>query len=513
MTERPIAIAAAVVGIAATLCYANGTLNHFFVTGSNTDAFWFAGLFWRIDLWMTNPPALDGRSYFGTHFSPILFIPGLISWLVPGDPITYFAVANGAMHGIATAAFAGTMALAAQRAGQHVAVAVLICVVAGAALIVLPVQFQFLVLPHFEILIPALLIAFLAALADRRDRLAKWIFVALLMVREDAGLHAAMFLLAWEGAQRLERKRIHRNLLNLAIYGIAWSGLAFLLGPAIAGEKQDIVRGLYLGNPLFAHMTPERIAERVLKFTLERTELWCSIAAIALAAAWRRDLRLAAGAAAVMPWIGLNVGFGSHPANSQLAFYYAFPLLAAFAWPAVRLLMEPRAPGALPRLGALQIAVLMLGFSPPLGPEYHEWKWRWSHATIFDLEGLRQRPHYVAFADAFRQHRGTLGNFAATEDVIGLVPDAMPRESWAEEFDRQNKMRLVRIETLLVFESPGNCMPSAELRHELRLGNAFEVVGTRVVILTRRSASRLAAWGPMLVPKPPDYEPCKRPWH
>jgi hypothetical protein len=511
VSDRPIAWATLVVAIAAALAYANATLNHFFVFGAMSDSLWFAGLFWHIDLWMTNPQSLDDRSYYATHFSPFLYIPGLLSRLVPTDPITYFAAANGVLHGMASAAFAGTVALAARRAALGATAAVLVCLATGVVLIALPLQFLFLILPHFEIVLPALLIAFLAALADDRDRLAAVLFVALLSVREDAGLHAAMFLLAWAGAQRLDGAQVDRRLLGFAACGVLWSIVAFALGPIIAGAKQDIVRGLYLGDPLFAHMAPERILERVLSFARQRTELWWPLAVIALVAAWWRDARLAAGVAAVIPWIGLNVGFGAHPANSMLAFYYAFPLLVAFAWPSLRLLMAPQAPGALRRLGALQAAVLLAGFAPGLGPDGPEWGSRWPYAAILDLEGLRQRPHYVAFAEAFRRHRATLGDFVATGDVIGLAPDDMPRQRWAEEVDRADTARIASIDTLMIFEWPGGCVPDARLRESLELPSSFEVVGTRVVIFTRRPVAELAAWGGMLVVRPPDVEPCRRP--
>jgi hypothetical protein len=509
MKSAALSGATLIVGAIACLAYANGTLNHFYVFGAQSDSFWFAGLIWRIDARMTNPPSISPNSFYATHVSPFLYLPGLVShipWF--RDPIEFFAGFIGLLHGLATAAFAFVGGYALLRAGCRSVAASIACLAIGLVLVLLPLQALFLQLPHYEIALPAALIAFLAALADRRDRLAATFFVALLCVREDAGLHAAMFLLAWSAALRLHGKAVDPRLLRYSALGIAWAAFAFWLGPFIAGGSQGIVRGIYLGDPLFAHMSFDQVAKRAAAFLLERTELWLPLAAIVVAALIRRDALLFAGVAAVLPWIALNVGFGNHAAPAKLSFYYAFPLLSAFAWPSLRLLIAPAETGARRSLGALQAAVLALGFAPSLAVAPPNRFDRWLAVDLFGGEGLAQAAQYRQFARTLERHRDTLGKFVATQDVIGLAPTLMQRHAWLEGVRLDDATRIATIDTILIFARPGGCVKEVAVLPRLQLPHAFDVTGTRVVIVTRRPVSDFDAWGPLLIERAPGTTLC-----
>lgn len=508
MSRVALGCAAAAVAVIAGLAYANGTLNHFFVFGARSDSFWFAGLIWRIDAWMTNPPSIDANSFYATHVSPFLYLPGLLSRAFhASDPIQYFAGFIGALHALASATFAFVAGYAVLRAGGRPALAATWCVATGLVFIVLPLQALFLQLPHYEIALPAVLIAFLAALADRRDRLATLLFVALLCVREDAGLHAATFLLAWSAARWLRGEAADPRLLRFAVFGMAWAAIAFWLGPFIAGGSQGVVRGLYIGNPPFSHMGIDMIAGRIAWFLRSRPELWLPLAAIVVAAFLRRDVLLGAGVAAVIPWIALNVGLGNHLAPATLSFYYAFPLIVAFAWPSLRLLV---APGAARGLAGLQAIVLALGFAPSLDVDAVNRFDRWVAVDLFGREGAERAPHYREFVQALERHRGTLGEFVASQDVVGLAPMLIARRAWLDAVADADDARLAAIDTTLIFEGRGGCVRDVMLLGRLRPTHGFDVEGTRVVIATRRPAEAFDAWGPMLVERAPGTTLCSR---
>jgi hypothetical protein len=503
-----IAIAAVACGVVAAFVYRNATLNHFYRFGAGTDAFWFAGLVWHMGPRMIGPISMGPGSFFATHVSPILYLPGALSWWFGEEPVVYFAGVMGVFHGLATTAMCaaiGAGAAAVDLPRWPVIAGVLL---GGVAIIVLPLHSNFSALPHYEILMPAFLILFLLALSQRDRRLAVFWFVLLLSTREDAGLHAATFLLAWAAGVWFSEWRMDWGLLRYAGYGVACAVAAFLIGPIVAGhEAQGIIFNLYLGRPLFVHMTIDQVAARLDFFAYQLAHIWAPLVAIGAFAVWRRDWILIAGPVAVIPWITLNVGFGAHSAPAGLAFYYGFPILVAMMWPSIVAAMTSSyfvsARGRRTRsLLLLQAAVLALGFVPKFGAHLPHYGSRWAFTDLVTMPSRESIAAHQLVAGLFASSGRELGEFVAGFGVIGLAPTTISRRQWAIEVERRDAVRLSRIQSVVIFDSVSSCQIDMRVAQWADLTTAYDIRGTRLTLLTERTMAQMPSWAPLLVDKP-----------
>jgi hypothetical protein len=378
------------------------TLNYFYVDGAPMwDAGWFAYLASHsTGLTLPNPPAMGG-SFYAVHVSPIfaaLTFVHDVAW--SGSDAAFFAATQGLWYGLT--GLGVWLALGGGDGAVAVAVSVATAL-SGVALSTLE-------FPHIEIAIPALLILFIVLFRGRARWWACLPLLLLLTVREDAGLHAALLL----GAIGVYLGReAGKPYLLLAVACTGVTVVAFVAQRwAFAGNAA--LSDTFLGDPPLHHLGFGLLATRVLGLLLNRSYLYVPVALMLLVARWHRSPLLALGPLACVPWTLLAlVGVSDHA--GALTSYYAFPFIAALAWPAVSLAIEPTAPRPTHmRLQAL-IAVLSIGLFAVSGnkADYRPW----SHLAPLPSGRIAATEGAL---DVLLAHRASLGKIIVDDSVASL---------------------------------------------------------------------------------------------
>ncbi len=496
------------------LLYFNATLNHFYAYGSGTDPFWFAGVMWHGDLALHGPPGIDERPFYSVHISPLLTVPALLSHVLPFNPQQWLALVFGFMHGFTTAALTWCVCMARGANAAHTPATQALAGAIGTAFAVCALQAQFMGLPHYEIILPGLLIAFLAALALRHTRAALVFFILLLSAREDAGLHAATFLVPLIVAVRWREGRWLKDELQFAVAGIVASLVMIVVMPQFTSYHQSLFREHYVGEPPFAHVTLEQIRERLHFLFMQNGHILGPSVALLLAGLLRRDLLTIVGGVAVLPWILLHTLLGIHITIWTMGFYYAFPVLAAIAWPSL-LRLYRTGPAMLKGSDAhwllLQGVVVLMASLPMLGKELPMYGSRYAFFSFSSPGSLARVEGYDAFAELLPPARPALGVVAANLAAVGLDPFTLRRGEWLEELNADDAAALARIDTVILFASPFACPQFDAMLARMNLSNTFVVPGTRIRLLTRKPPADLALLSQVLVPEAPRAQHCGEP--
>lgn len=495
------------------LLYRNAILNHFYTFGSSTDSFWFAGTLWHGDLALHGPPGIDIRPFYLVHVAPLLVLPALLSHVLPFTPQEWLAIVLGSMHALATAALCWSVCLAVDGSEREAKTQLL----AGAIALAFgfcAMQAQFMGLPHFEIAVSALLIAFMAALALRKQPLALCLFILLLGSREDAGLHLFSFLAPLVVLVRWREGYWLREELRYGLAALVYAVMVIVVVPQFIPFHQSLFREHYVGDPAFAHVTWAAVQERVHYFFLQSAYQWAPLLALLLAALWRRDLLTAVGAVAVVPWILLHTLTGLHPTVWTMGFYYAFPVLGSLAWPTL-LRLYAKAPVKLfvssKHWLPLQAAVVLLASLPMFGKDLQFYGSRFGFISFSSPASLAALDRYEDFTELLRTSRSSLGNLVANLPAIGIDPFTLERGEWLEALPQDDAQALARIDTVLLFASPFSCPDADKLLRQLQLPTAWDVIGTRLRLYTRKSPQELAAFATVLAPSPPRQQQCSVP--
>ncbi len=496
------------------LLYFNGTLNHFYVYGSSTDPLWFAGVLWHGDLALHGPPGIDERPFYFVHVTPLLTLPALLSHLLPFSPQEWLALVFGFMHAFTTAALAWCVYMAAGPDIASRGLAQLLAGAIGAAFAVCALQAQFMGLPHFEIILPGLLIAFFAALALRRMRAAVVLFILLLGSREDAGLHAVSFLAPLIVLVRWRQGRWLRPELYFAAAGLLVPFLVIVVLPHFTSYHQSLFYEHYVGSPPFAQITAYQIQERAKVLALQSIHIWGPLAALLLAGLARRDWLTIVGGVAVLPWVILHTFFGTHQTIWSMGYYYAFPVLAAMAWPSLMRLYRSgpsQLRGSDAQWLVLQGLVVLLASTPTLGKDLPFYGSRYEYMSFAAPTSLARMHGYHAFETVLPSGKPALGIVAANLAAVGLDPFTLRREEWLEGLPTDNADSVSHIDTVLLFAGPYACPQFDTLLATMKLPFAYTVPGTRIHMRTRIPAAQLAAFDNVLVAEQPRAENCGDP--
>lgn len=462
-------------------------LRYFYING----AWWgdggiLASLMWRSGWRLLTPDVSGGQSFFATHMVPVFWLTSGLSWLLPLTRVQFFALFLGAVQ----AFMALPVYVFLLRFGLNRIVAACLAVLFAFNGLVLAASCN----PHFELLIVASGMAFLAAFARGRMVLARLFFLLCLMTREDAGFHLGLLLLAgglglyWQG---VERRRLH-SLLGYAVVALSWSVAAVAIQHAIFPDGDAITR-VYLGEPPFAELTPAILATRLEFYFVYRLYLVLPLAVTLILARYWKTPGLFAGFAACLPWLGLN-WLAVSPIAGTLSNYYPFPLIFGLFWPLANqsLAKQLNARRMLENRQALLVFVLALlsSFAGLWGLQNPQ-KLRFP-GDFFGMPSLvSQKATEQAMTD-FRQ--AALGRVAADGSVIALDPNYFRQSQWVWS------MQSVPPDTVIFFPQGAGTRPALKLAVRARLTHYYKVPGTALRVATNElldvKALHLQPWAP-----------------
>lgn len=358
-----------VVALVAAAVATNYTLNHFYADGGYLyDSGWFAHMASTPGWPPPNPPIVGGH-YFTIHLAPLFVLwaagwaaleaVGLSLW-----PAAWWALIMGSLYGLLAAAlYALVRRVPTSRAGNLADIGLaLACTFSGIGLAVLGFV-------HYEIAIPAALLGFFALWSRGRRRWALVVLAAGVLVREDAALHYALLFALIAIWQRRARATPRAPTLPAAwlTAACAVAGIAALVVQALAypSRSPGALTRVYLGDPVWGHVTPGLLVERLGFWLLYRGYIWVPLAVIVVIALRRRSLLWAIGPLSALPWLMLSLPAVSDDAG-ELVSYYAFPLFVATMWPLIAARIQPGeemrgARGVVWVLAVISIVVVPLG--------------------------------------------------------------------------------------------------------------------------------------------------------
>ena len=479
-----VLLGALACGVAFTL-FARLVLYHFYLRGGFLlDSGLLGGVIWRDAAALNLPPSLGGESFFAFHVAPVLLLAGAVGHALALSMPQVFAGFVGLAHGLLAAAIYWLLVSGYGMSRRWMPPLAALASVAFAAsgLAIAIARY-----PHFETFGAACLLLCLVGLVLDRPVVAAVAFVFALATREDLGLHAFGFLMAWLALNRLRGApwRGDRVLLGFALAGLLYSALA-LLAQHLAFPGHSSFARVYLGDPPYAHLTARLLGIRLLGWGYLHAGILATAFAVGLWAGWARNPYTMLGYLACLPWALLHL-FAASGLAGWMVGYYAFPFLIAMAWPLLAGLIErrqdsaaagpDRAP-AIALLGLVGVSLL------PIGRDYDPGRIEIPEAFLHAPSIARQRATDRAVA-AVAAARPLLGTLEVDNSIAALAPFAFPRgevAGWAEGTPNT-----------LVYLAEG--FDAARMRAAATLPVRYRVPGTEIRIDTDRPPETMRALG------------------
>ena len=324
------------IGLTIFMTIDGRVLNHVYFEGQLQDGYWLSGAIWRNGFELTNPPWFHTDvlwTFYLVHFAPILQIGNVLSYLYAHDPITNIAkfTALVFLTVYLCTTYSAFAAVQPERSRVGLLLALLSVPILLTGVIITNVLHS-----HWEYLIPAFVMLTIVAAAQRRTALAWMGLIFCLTTREDAGLHLASWLVPLLAVDRLSGRpwRTMRLPLVFVAIGIAYSVIV-MVSLRVFFEPDNLFQRSYpgLGVP-YEHLSWDFLVERVSYYFTHREYIVVPPLLLGVLALLRRDLYLACGVVAFIPWFVLHVTAVNFVAGT-MAWYYGFPLLVLFAWPLI----------------------------------------------------------------------------------------------------------------------------------------------------------------------------------
>ena len=486
---------------AALAVFALGLLSNVFTVLNNAysegatlyDSTIFQTIIWRSGWSMRPAPTIDDISFFNTHFSPINYIPDLVSYLVPLDRMTYFGVVYGVVYGGIL-----VLTLISLRGLFSVVPAVVGTLALYLSGEILNAQWE----PHQEITSALLTLGFFVTWSGRRTAAAITCLVLNAAVREDCGMLLALplFVLAahdvWIHRAAWRRQFIQSlslrvpGALGCALLSTALSVVCFVVKKKFF-SGHDVVAAFYYGDA-FNHLTGDLLRQR-LDYYLEHAQyLWLPGIAVLGGAVLLRDARIAIGWIAFFPyWLFSFLSQGE--LNADMGSYKAFPFVLSLLWPALllRIAPESRRKG----LAWVQAAVLAAGcvsyeygqiqVAAPTGFAGLSQRW-------LPQPAINQAPAYRAFESRL-DHIDDLGRIRASQAVLALYPYAFARWDLSSITD-QAVATVSELDSLMWFEGDRDAERVETMLAAAHLPHRYRITGTRMWLATRLSPDQLTAF-------------------
>ncbi len=318
----------------------NYTLNHFYVNGGYMlDSGWFAYLSANSTNWpISNPPSIGG-TYFSTHFSPAFYIFTALHALLSAagisvSDVSWFSITQGFWLALtASSVFALLATNSKPTTASYAFIAATSVTIAFNGVFLASIGF-----PHFEIAIPALLVAFFAFNINGYPKTAAAFLCLGTLMREDAGLHyfGLFFLLAaylYISKGRVISKEV-RFYSFLSVGCFTYSLLAICIQKIYFNVDDNALVRVYIGDPAFAHVSLNFLQERLGFFTRNRLYIIVPMILLSFLSIYKKSWGGLIGVGAVLPWIIFSLLAISFQAGT-LTSYYSFPVATALLWPAI----------------------------------------------------------------------------------------------------------------------------------------------------------------------------------
>jgi hypothetical protein len=451
-------IAALVTALIPALAYGNCILNHFYLQGAY---FWDSGavasVIWRRDTWLTYALLFPLGSLYAYHVMPLLTLLTLASrWLPIGMP-GWFALVIGVGHALPAV---GVFWLLTEGLGLRSRRGLAISVILAVGFAFSGIPLATIVFPHPEIIMAGGLILVCAAVAMERY----WIAVACLgftvLVREDAGFHAfgILFLL---GAINWRRGRPwlgQRPLLILASLGFLYSTGAFLFKQIVFPDQPPLFASEYLGDPPFSNTSLRLVLLNLIALPIYRAYVFWPGAVAVVWAILSRNLLIALGYLAFLPWLLLHV-MANRDILQTLSGYYSFPFLVACAWPLAAIVIDAKQRGIPPnaRLALVgftgMLALSFLGLSKLWNPGQMD-LWR-NFTTLPSIarERATDKAIEVLLAGSASSAGSSLGAIFVDQSVYSFAPYSFNTTNVIGTVERMGKTPNVPADTIAYFES------------------------------------------------------------
>lgn len=318
----------------------NYTLNHFYVHGGYMlDSGWFAYLSAHSINWpVSNPPSIGG-TYFSTHFSPAFYILTVLHGLISAvgiriSDVSWFSITQGFWLALtASSIFALLSCNSKLTTTSNAFIAAASLVFAFNGVFLASIGF-----PHFEIAIPAILVAFFAFHINGYTKTAIALLCLGLLMREDAGFHYfGLFFLLSGYIYFAKGRAISKELIFYsasAVSCLAYSLFAISIQKIYFNVGDNALARVYLGDPTFAHISLYFLQERLDFFAKNRLYILAPLGLTLFLSIYKKSWLLIIGFGAVLPWIIFSLLAISFQAGT-LTSYYSFPVAIALFWPAI----------------------------------------------------------------------------------------------------------------------------------------------------------------------------------
>jgi len=408
-----------VPGVLLALGVANYILNHFFVGAPYLlDSGLLSGIAYRSGALQAIPEiSMNATSFYQVYFSPIISIFSGISYLLPVERIEWFAIVQGLVFfpfGIAVPLLAARLYPATQWRRLPAVF------VAGFAYSFCGLVLWMVGYPHYEAATPGLICLTLVSLVTGRTRLT-WLFLGLAAsIRQDSGIHAAVAIapliyLKWRGTEL--RPTLRRLLVT---FGVAvGASVAGIIVQKLFFDTFDRLRDVYLGTPIYGHVTVALIAERARNFLVTCQVIYYPFLGTVLLSALRRDPRYLLGWAATLPWFVFSfIAYDNQKAafTAYAVMPFAVGLFWVYLYGALLAPVNRRLPaGVLELLFALICVSSTLGMhrGAPVPLKY----------TVKEMAILHRRDRAAvhAFVDRLRTHRADFGGLSVDYAVSAMA--------------------------------------------------------------------------------------------
>ncbi len=451
--------------------------NHFFAHAPYLlDTGLLSGITYRSGLLIRAPQIACNYadSFYEVYFSPIISVFSGLSYLQPLPRMEWFAIVQAFMYlplGLAVYLVASRFDLPSALKRMPLTLAAALAFTTS-GMVIWTIGY-----PHYEVATSAFACLTLACVLTQRTR---WTWVCLALaasIRQDGGFHVAMALtpllyLSWRGVSLpVTRRRIW------LVFGVAvGSSVAAFLLQKLFFVPVDRLRDVYLGRPMYSHVTAELMRARVDGFLTHCKVIYYPFLATILVAILRRDVGYLFGWFATLPWFAFNFFANDHQ-KAMFTAYALSPFIVSMFWAYLHGAFVAK-PARRLRAGVLELLFALICISSTLGLKR-------SNSAAYDaitrdmLHSLpRNRPQIYGFVDAVRRHHARFLRVGVDNAVATLGLDVFQlEENWHP--GRQN------LDTLMFHtESPDGVMMLADLVLN-DLSHCITILGTKIVVCSR----------------------------